>query len=89
MEQAHQSTEARLASALRSESELIRGAIELVATGGSARVTLAGLRFGAELLEQSRLLAEHQGVRIEPLWSTDEVGGVDIVVERISDPTGR
>jgi hypothetical protein len=79
------SPDAPVTRTLQSEVELIRDAIGLVASGGSKRVTVAGLRFGSELLPQARQMAGSRGVHVEPIWSTDEVGGVDIVVERIPD----
>jgi hypothetical protein len=89
MDPTDRSTDTRVTRTIQSEAELIRDAIEFVATGGSERVTVAGLRFGSDLLDQSRELAGSRGVRVEPAWSTDEVGGVDIVVERISDRSDR
>jgi hypothetical protein len=85
MDPTERQTEARIEGTLRSESDLIRDAVKLVASGGSARVTVAGLRFGDQLLEQAREMAEGRGVRVVPSWSADEVG-VDLVVERVDPP---
>jgi hypothetical protein len=65
------------------ELELIRDAIAMVASGGSRRVVVAGLRIGEPLLEPARLMARDSAVRIEPLWSADE-SSLDIAVERIA-----
>jgi hypothetical protein len=64
------------------EMNLVREAIAMVATGGSPRVTVAGLHFGEELLPSARRLAAGAGVRIVPLWMLDDMGA-DITVERI------
>jgi hypothetical protein len=66
------------------ELEMVRSAVALVATGGSRRVTLAGLRYGPQLLDVAEQMARDAGVRLVPLWSGDE-SGVDLVVERSSD----
>jgi hypothetical protein len=78
--------DASVAGTLKAESELIHGAIEMVASGRSSRVVVAGLRFGDELLEPSRRQAAERGIEVEPWWTTDEVGGVDLVIERRSEP---
>jgi hypothetical protein len=62
------------------ELKLISDAIAMVASGGSPRVTVAGLRLGDTLLEPARRLARGAGVRVVPKWGADE-SGVDIVVE--------
>ncbi|HYL41588.1 MAG TPA: hypothetical protein VET90_09785 [Candidatus Binatus sp.] len=64
---------------LERELQLVRDAIAMVAAGGSPRVTVAGIRFGDNILEQAHRWAVEAGVRIEPLWRTDE-SGVDIAV---------
>ncbi len=55
-------------------------------SGSSARVVLAGLRFGEQLLDLARAMTVGSGVRIVPLWGTDEAG-VDITVERAAEGT--
>ncbi len=65
---------------LEREMQLIRGAIAMVATGAAPRVTVAGIRFGDSILEHAEGWAVEAGVRIRPLWRTDEAG-VDISVE--------
>jgi hypothetical protein len=82
-------TDTRVADVLRVESDLVRGAIDLVASGGSDRVTVAGLRFGEELLDEARLQAHDRGIRVARSWSIDETGTVDLVIERVGKPTDR
>jgi arginase family enzyme len=79
----------RIARTLHVEADLVRGAIDLVASGGSDRVTVAGLRFGEELLERARRQARERGVRVVPSWSIDEGGMLDLVIERGSEPDAR
>ncbi len=62
------------------ELTLVRGAIALVATHGSRRVTVGGLLFGEQLLPQVRRLAQEDDVEIRALWNADE-SGCDICVE--------
>lgn len=64
------------------ELELVRGAVDMVASGGAPRVQFAGLRFAGQLLAPARRMALQAGVRIVPLWHADEAG-VDIAVEPI------
>ncbi len=70
--------------ALDREMELVRNAIELVASGGAPRVSIGGLSFGEELIEPARRMALEAGVRIVPLWTADDVGA-GLAVERITD----
>lgn len=69
---------------LEHEIELIRDAIAMVAAGASPRVVVANIRFGETLLDLARSLALQAGVRLVPLWRTDE-SGADISVERIDE----
>ncbi len=55
--------------AIERELNLVNGAIELVASGGSRRVTVAGLRFGEQLLSQIEPLARASRVNVRSLWS--------------------
>jgi hypothetical protein len=73
-----------VARTLDQELSLVRDAIRLVASGGTNRVTLAGLRFGEELIEPNRRMARDAGIRIRPLWGTGDES-VDLVVERDDD----
>ncbi|HYK94843.1 MAG TPA: hypothetical protein VE011_03105 [Candidatus Dormibacteraeota bacterium] len=78
------SAERRALRTLDYELELVRGAIDLVASGGAPRVRLASLSFGEQLLEPARLMAISAGVRIIPAWTSDE-GGASITVEPLVD----
>lgn len=69
---------------LDQELSLVREAIALVASGGSRRVVVGGLRFGEALLVPAQTLATEAGVRLVPLWMPDDAGA-DIAVERIDD----
>jgi hypothetical protein len=69
---------------LAREEELVRNAIEMVASTGAVSVTVAGLRFGDQLLHTAEELAREVGVEIEPLWTADE-SGLDIRVRRPAD----
>ena len=69
---------------LEHEMNLLREAIAMVASGGSRRVVVGGLRFGEALLEPAQGLATEAGVRLVPLWMPDDAGA-DIAVERIGD----
>jgi hypothetical protein len=73
-----------VARALEREVGLVHDAIAMVASGRSRRVVVAGLRFGDQLIEPARTMANAAGVRLVPLWTTDEAG-VDIAIERITD----
>jgi hypothetical protein len=64
------------------ELGLVQDAIALVASGRSRRVVVAGLRLGDAILAQAEAFGREAGVRVVPLWSTDEAG-TDIAVERI------
>jgi hypothetical protein len=68
------------------ELRMLRDAIELVASGASARVTLGGLQFGAQLLPRARGMAARDGLAARALYSTDETAGTDIVIERPDRP---
>jgi hypothetical protein len=74
------STERQLAR----ELGMVRSAIAMVAAHAAQRVTVAGLRFGAELLPVAGRLALEAGVRARPLWREDGAGA-DIAVELIRD----
>ena len=67
--------------ALEREMEMVRSAIQMVAAGRSPRVTVGGLRFGEELLEAAASYASAAGVRLVPVYTSDE-RGADIVVEK-------
>ena len=63
------------------ELRLVREAIGFVSSGGAPRVVIGGIRFGEALLPAAGQLALQAGVRIVPLWTSDE-SGIDIAVER-------
>jgi hypothetical protein len=69
------------AAAIERELQTVRSAIDLVASGASRRVVLAGLHFAQELIRPARRMALGTGTRIVSLWNTDESGG-DLAVER-------
>jgi len=62
--------------------QLIREAIQMVASGGAPRVVLAGIRFGEVLLYPARHLAHDAGVELTALRRVDDAGS-DIQVQRI------
>jgi hypothetical protein len=64
------------------ELQLVQDAIDLVASGRSRRVVVAGLRLGDVILGRSEASGRKAGVRVVPLWTTDEAG-TDIAVERM------
>jgi 3-dehydroquinate synthase class II len=64
------------------EIQLVADAIAMVASGGSPRVTVAGLQLGDAVLGPAEQLARQAGVRIVPQWTADE-SGVDISVEPV------
>ena len=66
---------------LEREMRLVREAIAFVSSGYTARVVVGGIRFGEALLPQAGRLALEAGVRIVPLWTSDEAG-IDLAVER-------
>ena len=74
--------DARLTSAtLEHELELVDEAIDAVASGRFPTVTVAGLRFGDELLPRARARADLRGLVVRPLFHAGEHGS-DLVVER-------
>ena len=70
-----------LINALAREEGIVRNAIEKAASSGAVSVTVAGLRFGDQLLRTAKALAREHGVEVEPLWTADE-SGLDIRVRR-------
>jgi hypothetical protein len=62
----------------------VRAAIDVVASGAASQVTVQAL--GCEqLLPAARALGRAAGVRVEPLWWTDD-DGCDIVVSAVAAP---
>jgi hypothetical protein len=72
-------------SILEHELRLVSEAIDVVASGQFPSVTVAGLRFGTELLPRAQAVASGRGLRVRPLFHADE-HGTDIVVERPAEP---
>ena len=66
---------------LAREMRLVESAIAMVASGGAPRVHLGGLAFGDALVEHARSVAAGSGVRVVPVWRTDELG-LDLEFER-------
>ncbi len=65
---------------LEREIQLVHDAIAMVSSGAAPRVTIAGIRFGDNLIEPARQWALAAGLRLTPLWRTDEAG-VDLTIE--------
>ena len=72
----------RVRADLDQETRLVAEAILLVSSGGSRRVTVAGLHFPEQVLAASRPLAVAGRVRLVALWTDDE-GGADVAVEAL------
>lgn len=70
-------------SILEHEFNLVREAIDAVASGRFPSVTVAGLRFADELLPRARAIAAGRGLRVRPLFHADE-HGADLVVEQVT-----
>lgn len=71
------------AAALAHELNLVSEAIEAVGSGRFQSVTIAGIRFGTELLPRARAVAAGRGLSVRPLFHVDE-HGADLVVEQIA-----
>ena len=69
-------------ASLDHEARLVLEAILLVSSGGSPRVTVAGLHYAEQVLEASRSNAAARHVRLVPLWTDDE-RGADLAVEQL------
>jgi hypothetical protein len=77
--------DARLTSStLEHELRLVDEAIDAVSSGRFPSVTVAGLRFGDELLPRARARAAARGLLVRPLFHSGE-HGADLVVERPPD----
>jgi hypothetical protein len=74
-------TAAVVPETIERELRLVREAIAFVSSGNAARVVVGGIRFGEALLPMAEQLAQDAGVRIVPLWTSDEAG-IDIAIER-------
>jgi len=56
------------------ETDLLLGAIRLVATGGARSADIAGLRLAESAMAIARPEAEALGLVLSPLWRPDESG---------------
>ena len=72
----------RIRAGLDHEVRLVVEAILLVSSGGSPRVTVAGLHYAEQVLDASRSIADARRVRLVPLWTDDE-RGADLAVEAL------
>lgn len=78
--------DARLTSAsVEHELRLVDEALDAVATGRFPSVTVAGLRFGDQLLALARERAAQRGLVVRPLFHAGEHGS-DLVIERPVTP---
>lgn len=71
----------RTSLTLAHELQLVDEALDAVGTGRFPSVTLAGLRFGEELLPHARDGASARGLHVRPLFHPGE-HGADLVIER-------
>ena len=78
----HPATGPRIEARIDIELRMLADAVELVRRGATARVTLGGLTFGAQLLERAQAMAAAHGLSAHALYGTDESTGTDLVVER-------
>ena len=76
--------EALTVSAIEHELSLVGEAIAAVGSGQFLSVTVAGLRFGTELLPRARTVAAGRGLSVRPLFHADE-HGADLVVEPLAE----
>jgi hypothetical protein len=74
----------RIRAGLDLERRMVAEAILLVSSGGSRRVTVAGLSYAEQILESSRPLAVASHVRLVALWTDDE-RGADVAVEALDE----
>ncbi len=66
------------------EMRNVTGAVALVASGGATRVTVAGLRFGEQVVAQLQAEAAAEGIRLEPVYWDDDAG-CDVIARKIDD----
>lgn len=62
----------------------VTSAITLVASGAATCVTVAGLRFGEQVVAQLQAEAVSAGIRLEPVY-WDEDAGCDVIARKIDD----
>lgn len=64
------------------ELHLVRGAIDVIASGGARRVTLVAMRAAQAILPEAQALAGEQGVIVRAIWrGSDDL--CDIAVEQV------
>jgi hypothetical protein len=66
------------------EVQNVASAIALVASGAATRVTVAGLRFGEQVVARLGAEAASVGVRLEPVYWADDAG-CDVIARKIDD----
>lgn len=66
------------------EVQDVASAIALVASGAATRVTVAGLRFGEQVVARLGAEAASVGVRLEPVFWDDDAG-CDVIARKIDD----
>ncbi len=66
------------------EVQNVTGAIALVASGAATRVTVAGLRFGEQVVARLGAEAASVGVRLEPVYWADDAG-CDVIARKTDD----
>ena len=76
--------DADLRRKLDHELAIVHGAIALVASGVSTRVTCSGLAFGSQMLADAQAAGHGCHVRVVPIWSADE-DVVDLTIERTDE----
>lgn len=77
--------DARIRQTLDREVELVEGAIDLVASGGSPAATVAGLHLTEAVVGVVASRAAQRGVVLEILWGTEEEAR-DVRVHRPESP---
>jgi len=69
---------------LRHESQIVRDAIALVASGGASRVVIAGLRFADDVVDPARVAAAGAGLRVRTLARASG-DGVDLSIDAVGE----
>ncbi|HEY7702102.1 MAG TPA: hypothetical protein VIB02_07275 [Candidatus Limnocylindrales bacterium] len=83
MDQRGDRTGDRVPATVDNELQLIREGIALVASGRAPRTIVAGLLLSNAILDSAVQMAHEAGVRLTPLWHTDD-SGLDFSIEPIS-----
>jgi len=61
---------------------LVRGAIDMIASGGALRVTLLAVHSAEAILPEAQAVARERGVIVRAIWREGGVG-CDIAVEAV------